>query len=454
MRVPLGLPHTPDPADVAPALEFITTGRPVGFVPQGALRGLRLVATDLDRTWGDGDPLEGRGIDLLMAACGRTALLPALTGAGVPCSRGGSPPADDRVEPPAVRVNQLGYLPGAPQQATLVTARPRRWSSRSVGGGGGPGRGRPIHVRARRARPRLHRGRRAWRRAHHRRRRGEPPVPGRAGRLRGSRRRRAGVLPPHALRPPRHRRRRLDRPGRRRLYPGWHPTGRFDVSGGWYDAGDYGKYVASGSLPAWQLLRPVAGDRTDECRGSSTGCCGCWCPPGSPFAGHGVPPRPRHRVVTAAGPAARGPDRRASCTVPRRPRRCTWPPSPPRPPALPRRRRLAARLLAAARRAHAAAHRHPGWSPRTTRAASAAAPTATTGSTTTSTGPRRSCGWPRATDRSSPSSWRAPTTPATCSTSRGSTSTASLRPPASTWRSGGRRAAGPRPGAGERRGGG
>ena len=88
MRVPLGLPHTPDPADVAPALEFITTGRPVGFVPRGALRGLRLVATDLDRAWGDGDPLEGRAIDLLMAACGRTALLPALTGAGVPVLAG------------------------------------------------------------------------------------------------------------------------------------------------------------------------------------------------------------------------------------------------------------------------------------------------------------------------------------------------------------------------------
>ena len=88
MRVPLGLRHTPEPADVALALEFITTGRPVGFVPKGALRGLRLVATDLDRTWGEGDALEGRGIDLLMAACGRTALLPALTGAGVPVLAG------------------------------------------------------------------------------------------------------------------------------------------------------------------------------------------------------------------------------------------------------------------------------------------------------------------------------------------------------------------------------
>ena len=88
MRVPLGLPHAPPPADVAPALEFITTGRPVGFVPRGALRDLRLVATDLDWAWGDGDPLEGRAIDLLMAACGRTALLPALTGAGVPVLAG------------------------------------------------------------------------------------------------------------------------------------------------------------------------------------------------------------------------------------------------------------------------------------------------------------------------------------------------------------------------------
>jgi endoglucanase len=39
-----------------------------------------------------------------------------------------------------------------------------------------------------------------------------------------------------------------------RLYPGWAPTGRFDVSGGWYDAGDYGKYTVSGSIAVWQLL--------------------------------------------------------------------------------------------------------------------------------------------------------------------------------------------------------
>jgi endoglucanase len=39
-----------------------------------------------------------------------------------------------------------------------------------------------------------------------------------------------------------------------RLYPGWRCRGTFDVSGGWYDAGDYGKYVTSGGIAVWQLL--------------------------------------------------------------------------------------------------------------------------------------------------------------------------------------------------------
>jgi endoglucanase len=37
------------------------------------------------------------------------------------------------------------------------------------------------------------------------------------------------------------------------LYPDWVEDGCFDVSGGWYDAGDHGKYVTSGALPVWQL---------------------------------------------------------------------------------------------------------------------------------------------------------------------------------------------------------
>jgi uncharacterized protein (TIGR03083 family) len=55
MRVPLGIPHTPHPEHVQPSLEFVTTGRPIGFVPRGALPGLRLVATDLDWAWGKGE---------------------------------------------------------------------------------------------------------------------------------------------------------------------------------------------------------------------------------------------------------------------------------------------------------------------------------------------------------------------------------------------------------------
>lgn len=43
-------------------------------------------------------------------------------------------------------------------------------------------------------------------------------------------------------------------PDAERLYPGWVETDRFDVSGGWYDAGDYGKYVTSGAIAVWQLL--------------------------------------------------------------------------------------------------------------------------------------------------------------------------------------------------------
>jgi endoglucanase len=43
-------------------------------------------------------------------------------------------------------------------------------------------------------------------------------------------------------------------PDAERLYPGWRCAGTFDVSGGWYDAGDYGKYVTSGGIAVWQLL--------------------------------------------------------------------------------------------------------------------------------------------------------------------------------------------------------
>lgn len=83
MRLPLGLPHEPAAAHVRFALDFVTRGRPIGFVRRGRLKALRLAADDLAWSAGDGAPLSGRGIDLLMAACGRAAVLGRLGGPGV-----------------------------------------------------------------------------------------------------------------------------------------------------------------------------------------------------------------------------------------------------------------------------------------------------------------------------------------------------------------------------------
>lgn len=80
---PLGVPFDPDPADVRIGLEFVTTGRPVGFVRRGWLDGLRLVCVDAGFAHGDGHEIHGRGLDVLVAACGRPAALDRLEGQGV-----------------------------------------------------------------------------------------------------------------------------------------------------------------------------------------------------------------------------------------------------------------------------------------------------------------------------------------------------------------------------------
>ena len=82
MRRPLGLPHDPPAERVLFALEFLSGSRTFGFVPRGALRGLRLTATDIDFTSGSGPDLRGRGADLMMAACGRSSVLAELSGDG------------------------------------------------------------------------------------------------------------------------------------------------------------------------------------------------------------------------------------------------------------------------------------------------------------------------------------------------------------------------------------
>lgn len=80
---PLGLPHTAPDDHVRTALEFLTTGRPVAFVARGWLMNLRVVADDFEFSHGSGAEVHGRGIDVMMAMCGRSHALQDLTGDGV-----------------------------------------------------------------------------------------------------------------------------------------------------------------------------------------------------------------------------------------------------------------------------------------------------------------------------------------------------------------------------------
>ena len=85
---PLGLPHDAAADHVLTALEFLHRGRPLGFVGRNWLADLRLVATDVGATLGKGAEVRGRGIDLMMAMCGRAPALDDLHGPGVATLRG------------------------------------------------------------------------------------------------------------------------------------------------------------------------------------------------------------------------------------------------------------------------------------------------------------------------------------------------------------------------------
>ena len=87
IRIPIGLPFEPDPQLTATALDFLTGPLPIGLVPLGRLRGIRWQATDMDRTWGEGQEIRGRAPQLMMAAVGRTAVLSAVDGPGLPLLR-------------------------------------------------------------------------------------------------------------------------------------------------------------------------------------------------------------------------------------------------------------------------------------------------------------------------------------------------------------------------------
>jgi len=87
MRIPLGLPHRPDPRLVTRVLDFLTGPTQLGFFSRRRLRGIALHDDDTGRTWGHGDPIRGPGVAVMLAVCGRTVAFDHLTGSGLPLLR-------------------------------------------------------------------------------------------------------------------------------------------------------------------------------------------------------------------------------------------------------------------------------------------------------------------------------------------------------------------------------
>ncbi|MFF5082512.1 maleylpyruvate isomerase family mycothiol-dependent enzyme [Actinoplanes sp. NPDC000266] len=83
IRRPLGLPHHLPLDSLRIALDFLTTGRPVGFTKKAWLAGLRFEASDLDWSFGEGQPVTAPAEALMMAMTGRRTVLGELDGPGV-----------------------------------------------------------------------------------------------------------------------------------------------------------------------------------------------------------------------------------------------------------------------------------------------------------------------------------------------------------------------------------
>jgi uncharacterized protein (TIGR03083 family) len=81
IAVPLGVERAMPPG-AARACATHVWERGFPFYPQRRLRGLRLVATDVDWAAGDGDVVEGPIQALLLLLSGRPAALPGVAGAG------------------------------------------------------------------------------------------------------------------------------------------------------------------------------------------------------------------------------------------------------------------------------------------------------------------------------------------------------------------------------------
>lgn len=80
---PLGRPSTLVRTDLEPVTAFICGGRAPFFVPFSRTKGLRLVATDLGWSRGQGDEISGPAEALVMAVAGRRHALKDVTGPGV-----------------------------------------------------------------------------------------------------------------------------------------------------------------------------------------------------------------------------------------------------------------------------------------------------------------------------------------------------------------------------------
>lgn len=88
---PLGQTREMNPEALIASLEmYKTTAFPVGTKKR--IDGLRLVATDVGWSHGTGPEVTGPAIPLLLAMTGRTAGVPALSGAGVATLAGRMPP--------------------------------------------------------------------------------------------------------------------------------------------------------------------------------------------------------------------------------------------------------------------------------------------------------------------------------------------------------------------------
>jgi hypothetical protein len=88
IRWPLGLQRLIPAERLQKSPTFLTTPPASSLVPKGALGGLRLEASDIGWTHGNGPSVRGSSEALLLAMTGRTIALEHLDGDGVATLRG------------------------------------------------------------------------------------------------------------------------------------------------------------------------------------------------------------------------------------------------------------------------------------------------------------------------------------------------------------------------------